>query len=140
LGWLRSLALANRLGHVLMGERDRKISLLDRLVQHAAFTAEFAIYYGKGRDFYDVRGRTAHESIFNINDGSYRCPNSQQGYSPFSTWTRGLAWAILGYAEQLEFLGALRDSKAARPRRSDTETTFLRAATVTAEFYLKNSC
>src|SRR5207237_5804302 len=23
---------------------------------------------------------------------------------PFSTWTRGLAWAILGYAEQLEFL------------------------------------
>src|SRR2546425_4096733 len=42
---LRSLALAHRLGHVLMGERDRKISLLDRLVQHAAVTAEFAVYY-----------------------------------------------------------------------------------------------
>ncbi len=47
-----------------------------------------------GRDVYDVRGRVAHESIFNTNDGSYRCPNSQQGYSPFTTWTRGLAWVL----------------------------------------------
>ena len=51
----------------------------------------------------------AHESIFNVNDGTYRCPGTQQGYSPFSTWTRGLAWAILGFAEQLEFLGTLAD-------------------------------
>ena len=57
-----------------------------------------------GRDTYDVRGRVAHESIFNVNDGAYRCPSSQQGYSPFTTWTRGLAWILLGYAEQLEFL------------------------------------
>ncbi len=27
-----------------------------------------------------ARGRTAHESIFNLNDGNFRCPNSQQGY------------------------------------------------------------
>src|SRR5436305_9553031 len=107
---LRSLALAHRLGHVLMGEGDRRISLLERLVQHATVTAEFAIYYGKGRDLYDMRGRTAHESIFNINDGSYRCPNSQQGYSPFTTWTRGLAWAVLGFAEQLEFLESLKEA------------------------------
>ena len=40
------------------------------------------------------------------NDGNYRCPNSQQGYSPFSTWTRGLAWAMCGFAEQLEFFEA----------------------------------
>src|SRR6266478_3706910 len=32
---LRSLAVAHQLGHVLMGERDQKISLLGRLVQHA---------------------------------------------------------------------------------------------------------
>src|SRR5207237_4083513 len=87
---------------------DRRISLLDRLMQHAETTARYNIYYGEGRDSYDTPGRTAHESIFNINDGSYRCPNSQQGYSGFSTWTRGLAWAILGFAEQLEFLEALR--------------------------------
>jgi hypothetical protein len=104
---LRSLAVAHQLGHVLMGEGDRRISLLQRLLIHGECTARYNIYYGQGRDLYDRRGRTAHESIFNSKDGSYRCPNSQQGYSPFSTWTRGLAWAILGYAEQLEFLEAL---------------------------------
>jgi hypothetical protein len=107
---LRSLAVGHQLGHVLKGERDEPISLLQRLLEHASLTARYNIYYGEGRDAYDVRGRTAHESIFNLNDGSYRCPNSQQGYSPFSTWTRGLAWAILGYAEQLEFLHALGEA------------------------------
>jgi len=102
---LRSLAVAHQLGHVLMGERDRKISLLQRLVQHADTNALYNVYFGEGRDRYDVRGRVAHESIFNVNDGSYRCPSTQQGYTPFSTWTRGLAWAVLGFAEVLEFLG-----------------------------------
>ena len=46
----------------------------------------------------------AHESIFNVTDGRYRCPSTQQGYSPFSTWTRGLAWILCGFAEELEFL------------------------------------
>ena len=166
---LRSLALAHQLGHVLMGERDQRISLMQRLLEHAKTTARYSIFYGENRDAYDVRGRTAHESIFNINDGSYRCPNSQQGYSPFSTWTRGLAWAILGFAEQLEFLGwrSRRPSAAHRvgsatarargarrignqtparssaPRLSDLDVptrTFLRAATATADFYLENSC
>src|SRR5436190_15807783 len=36
---LRSLAVAHQLGHVLRGEQDKKISLLDRLVEHAATTA-----------------------------------------------------------------------------------------------------
>src|SRR5207247_10585940 len=85
---LRSLALAHQLGHVLMSERDQKISLLQRLITHAETTAQFSVFYGRGRDAYDVRGRVAHESIFNVIDGHYRCPNSQQGYSPFSTWTR----------------------------------------------------
>ena len=135
---LRSLAVAHQLGHVLMGERDLKISLLDRLIQHATLTAEYNIYYGEGRDIYDVRGRTAHECIFNLNDGSFRCPNSQQGYSPFTTWTRGLAWAMLGFAEQLEFL---ETQKAAPPARiRSAVATLLRAATATADFYLENSC
>ena len=100
----RSLAIAHQLGHVLMGEQDAKISLLQRLVEHAVNTARYSIYYGEGRDAYDVRGRTTHEAIFNVASGVFRCPNSQQGYSPFSTWTRGLAWAICGFAELLEFL------------------------------------
>src|SRR5262245_61494027 len=42
---LRSLAVAHQLGHVLMGERDQKICLLQRLIEHAATTAEYSIYY-----------------------------------------------------------------------------------------------
>ena len=87
-------------------------------------TAKWSVYYGKGRDAYDVRGRVAHEAIFNVNDGAFRCPNSQQGYSPFSTWTRGLAWAMCGFAEQLEFLrgrSAMREiaPRSARSRPGD---------------------
>jgi hypothetical protein len=54
-------------------------------------------------------GRTAHESVFNAKDGSFRCPNSQQGYSGFTTWTRGLAWAMCGFAEQLEWMATIED-------------------------------
>ena len=42
-------------------------------------------------------------------NGSFRGPNSQQGYSAFTTWTRGLAWIMLGYPELLEFLEVLDD-------------------------------
>lgn len=136
---LRALAIGHQLGHVLMGERDEKISLLGRLVAHATTTARYGIYYGEGRDSYDVAGRTAHESIFNLNDRSYRCPNSQQGYSPFSTWTRGLAWAVLGYAEQLEFLETL-PGKALGSDAAGIRARFLRAARATADFYLANCC
>src|SRR5260370_41365948 len=101
---LRSRAFAHKLGDVLMGERDERIPLLERLINNGATTATYCVYYGQGRDAYDVRGRTSQESIFNVNDGSYRSACSQQGYSPFSTWTRGLAWALCGYAEELEFL------------------------------------
>ena len=136
---LRSLAVAHQLGHVLMGERERKFSLLDRLLEHAAATAKYSIYYGEGRDAYDVSGRTAHEAIFNLNDGSFRCPNTQQGYSPFSTWTRGLAWAILGFAEQLEFLSELsRVTKTAQV--SASKPVLLRAASATADYYLAWAC
>jgi hypothetical protein len=120
---LRSLAVAHQLGHVLMGERERKISLLERLLIHGLVTAAYAVYYGHDRDAYDVPGRVAHESIFNINDGHYRCPNSQQGYSPFSTWTRGLAWAICGFAEQLEFLKAISKHSLPEPRSGRGQET-----------------
>jgi unsaturated chondroitin disaccharide hydrolase len=93
---LRALALAHRFGHRLLGEQDVRVDLLGRLIAHARATAQHNVYYGTGRDRYDVRGRTAHESLFNPANGSYRGPSSQQGYSPFTTWTRGLAWAMLG--------------------------------------------
>lgn len=136
----RSLAVAHLLGHVLMGERDERISLLGRLIEHARNTARWNVFYGDGRDSYDLRGRTAHESIFNVNDGSYRCPSTQQGYSPFSTWTRGLAWAMLGFPEQLEFFGIFPDEML-EPHGGREEITamLLRAATATCDFYLEHS-
>jgi unsaturated chondroitin disaccharide hydrolase len=101
---LRVLALSHVLGHRAMSEQDASVSLLHRLINHAEATAAFNVYYGRGRDAFDVRGRVAHESLFNTANGTYRGPSSQQGYSPFSTWTRGLAWAMLGFSELLEFL------------------------------------
>jgi len=134
---LRSLAVAHRLGHVLMGEMDQRISLLERLVHHASVTAEYSIYYGEGRDSYDVRGRVAHESIFNINNGTYRCPNTQQGYSAFTTWTRGLAWAMCGFAEQLEFLTTVADAELAPlGGRENVAGMMLRAAKATCDYYI----
>jgi len=127
----RALAMAHLLGQVLMGEHDERIDLLHRMVQHATATARWNVFYGEGRDSYDVRGRTAHEAIFNVTDGRYRCPSTQQGYSPFSTWTRGLAWAVLGYAELLEFLAVVDF-----PARAAAEHTMRRAATATADFFL----
>jgi len=135
---LRSLAVAHQLGHVLMGEQDQKMSLLQRLIEHALNTARYNVYYGESRDAYDVAGRTAHEAIFNTVSGAFRCPNSQQGYSPFSTWTRGLAWAICGFAEQLEFLASLSGGKS-RPI-AQAQVKLIAGAAATAGFYLANSC
>jgi unsaturated chondroitin disaccharide hydrolase len=137
---LRALAVGHQLGHTLMGENDSRISLLGRLIEHARATARYSIYYGADRDHYDVRGRTAHESIFNTNDGNYRCPNSQQGYSPFSTWTRGLAWAMCGFAEELEFLETVGDSELeSYGGRATVEEMLRKAAQATCDFYIDYS-
>jgi hypothetical protein len=140
---LRVLAIAHQLGHALMGEMDEKINLLHRLLKHAETNARYNVYFGRNRDGYDIAGRVVHESIFDLNNGAYRCPSTQQGYSPFTTWTRGLAWVITGYAEQLEFLSRLNDSefeginfpnmenkKAVLERIEDTVRT-------TADFYIR---
>ena len=134
---LRALALGHSLGQPLMEEQDARVSLLERLVQHARATAQFSVYYGRGRDQYDVRGRTAHESLFNVASGSYRGPSTQQGYSPFTTWTRGLAWAMLGFAEQLEFLATVRDADLdACGGRADIDVMLLETARATCDHYL----
>jgi unsaturated chondroitin disaccharide hydrolase len=137
----RALVLAHLLGQSFHGENDVVISLLERAMAHCLATARYSIYYGEGRDAYDVWGRTAHESVFNINDGAYRCPSTQQGYSPFSTWTRGLAWAMCGFAEQLECLAVAVADEELAPLggRERLENAFLRAARATCDFYLENT-
>lgn len=137
---VRALMVSHLLGHALMGENDKKISLLERGIWHSINTAKYAVYYGEGRDQYDLWGRTAHESIFNINDRNYRCPNSQQGFSGFTTWTRGLAWAMTGFAEQLEALPLFADKDLEMfGGRKAVEAIFLKAAKATCDFYLANS-
>lgn len=137
---LRVLALAHQLGHVLMAENDHQVSLLGRLLTHAETTARFNVYFGKGRDLYDVPGRVAHESIFNVNGGSYRCPSSQQGYSPFTTWTRGLAWIICGYAELLEYLDTVTDREFASPwTKAGVLRRFVSVARATADYYIAST-
>ncbi|MEM7682099.1 MAG: glycosyl hydrolase [Planctomycetota bacterium] len=146
---LRALAISHALGHELHGEQDAHISLLGRLIQHARSTARHNVWYGGSspylpegelRDAYDLRGRTSHESIFNPNNGVFRCPSTQQGYSPFSTWTRGLAWAMLGFAEQLEFLDTRTDAEL-EPYggRADVEAMMLSAAQATCDFYVEHT-
>lgn len=134
---LRSLAKGHQLGHVLLEENDEKVSLLARLVEHAQATATYSVYYGEGRDAFDGRGRVAHESIFNPNDGAYRCPNSQQGYSPFTTWTRGLAWIMCGFAEEMEFIGSLEE-KELKPfgGKAAILEMMLKAARATCDYYI----
>lgn len=136
----RALMAGHQLGHVLMGEGDKPISLLGRAAQHMAATAKYNIFYGEGRDSYDIRGRTAHEAVFNRNDGAFRCPNSQQGFSGFTTWTRGLSWAMLGYPEELEFLATLSDeSLKSVGGREALESIWLKAAEATCDFYIENT-
>jgi hypothetical protein len=134
----RSLMVSHKLGHYLQIENDKKINLLERGVRHCDATAKYSIYYGEGRDAQDISGRTAHESIFNTKDGNYRCPNSQQGYSGFTTWTRGLAWAICGFAEELECLDTFSDEELVIVGgKQNIQKTILRAAKATADFYLE---
>jgi len=136
----RSLMVSHLLGHFLQAENDVKISLLERALQHCRSTADYSVYYGEGRDSYDIWGRTAHESIFNTNDGNFRAPNSQQGYSGFSTWTRGLAWAICGFAEELECLQTIPDEVLKNVGgKKEITAWMLKAARATCDFYITHT-
>ncbi len=137
---VRSLIVSHLLGHVLQTDHDEKINLLLRAIQHLKATAAYSVYYGEGRDSFDVWGRTAHESVFNTNDGYYRCPNTQQGYTGFSTWTRGLAWAISGFTEELELFSKLSPTlfKETDPD-ADLIGIMLKAARATCDFYIDNT-
>ncbi len=136
----RIVMVAHALGHVLMGENDSPISLLGRALDHIKSTAQYSVYYGEGRDRYDEWGRTAHESVFNTNDGRYRCPNAQQGFSGFTTWTRGLAWAMVGFAEELEFLDTLDGSEfEVFGGKSAIQETCLKAARATCDWFIANT-
>ncbi|MDB5263056.1 MAG: glycosyl hydrolase family 88 [Adhaeribacter sp.] len=136
----RALVVSHSLGHIFQSENDIKINLLERALLHCKATADYSVFYGEGRDTYDIWGRTAHESIFNTKDGNFRAPNSQQGYTGFSTWTRGLAWAMCGFAEELEYLQTISDDELASfGGRPEIEAFMLKAAKATCDFYIEHT-
>ncbi len=136
----RALTLSHMLGHFLQGESDIKINLMERALLHIKSTAEYSVFYGDGRDIYDVCGRTAHESIFNVKDGNFRCSGTQQGFSSFSTWTRGLAWAMCGFTEQLEWIESVNEEELTPLGGKETFIALmLKAAKATCDFYIANS-
>ncbi len=137
---IRSLILSYSLDHVFQSEGDVKICLLERAIQHLNATAKYSVFYGEGRDIYDISGRTAHESIFNVTDGNFRCPNSQQGYTGFTTWTRGLAWAMCGFSEQLEWLDIANENELTSfGGKANLEEMMLKAARATCDFYIEHT-
>ena len=136
---LRALGLAHVLGHRLVDEQDAQVNLLSRLLQHARATATYNVFYGRRPGPFDVRGAVAHESLFNAANGTYRGPSTQQGYSPFSTWTRGLAWAMLGFAEEIEFLAALSPDILNDAGGADSDEWMVEAARATCDFYIKRA-
>ena len=57
---------ASRTGSATADGRRRPVDQPARATAaHSQATARYNVYYGEGRDAYDVRGRVAHESIFN---------------------------------------------------------------------------
>ena len=149
----RILGTAWQLGHALMHEGDRRADLLKRSVLHGLTTSHYIVFHGPPEDEhadarvpyagspYNVRGRTAHEGTFNRNDGAFRARATQQGYSPFSTWTRGLAWAMCGYAEELEFfktISAADFRKSVGLDKAEVLKVYERCAIDTCDHYLND--
>jgi len=50
-------------------------------------------------------GSTAHEGIFDLNTGEFLRQSTHQGWRNDSSWARGQAWALYGFATAYEFTG-----------------------------------
>ena len=103
------------------------------------------IYSSKGNDYYRRPGKDSGSCSASLKDNVFYVFSSnaqpfepEQGYSPFSTWTRGLAWAMLGFAEQLEYLQTRSDDELAPlGGRAEIEAIFRKAAQATCDFYIE---
>jgi unsaturated chondroitin disaccharide hydrolase len=96
-----------------------------RATEHCRTSARYLVRRD-GPGLGEVDGSVAHEAIFNTEPGrgEFRCLSTQQGYSPFTCWSRGLAWAIYGFGEAFRYTG---------------EKEFLETAERCAAYYLKNT-
>lgn len=78
-----------------------------RAIEHSQTSLKHLVRRN-GRGLGEEDGRVAHEAIFNTEPGrgELRCLSTQQGYSPFTCWARGLAWAIYGFADAARATGS----------------------------------
>jgi unsaturated chondroitin disaccharide hydrolase len=87
---------------------------------------EIALQHCRTTERYLVRpdGGTVHEGIFNTETGQFVRPSTHQGWSPKSTWSRGLAWALYGFTAAHRLSG---------------DADFLGTARRCADYYLRNA-
>jgi unsaturated chondroitin disaccharide hydrolase len=90
---------------------------------HARTTEKYLVQKSGSR-LLDKEGSVIHEAIFNPVRGEFRNLSTQQGYSPFTCWARGLAWAMYGFTDTYLFTG---------------DPFFLETAERCAEYYLGNT-
>jgi unsaturated chondroitin disaccharide hydrolase len=105
--------------HQLGGDEE----LFRKAVTHAR-TSEKYLVRKIGATIMDREGLVIHEAIFNPVRGEFRNLSTQQGYSPFTCWARGLAWATYGFADTFLFTG---------------DRFFLETAERCAGYYLENT-
>ena len=112
---IRLLLRARQLG----GEEE----LYRKATTHARTTEKYLVRKSGSR-IMDRDGSVIHEGIFNPVRGEFRNLSTQQGYSPFTCWARGLAWATYGFTDTFLFTG---------------DRFFLETAERCAGFYLENT-
>jgi len=58
-------------------------------------------------------GSTAHEGIFDVSTGAFLCQSTHQGWRGDSSWARGQAWAMGGFATAYKYTKEIRFLNAA---------------------------
>jgi unsaturated chondroitin disaccharide hydrolase len=97
--------------------------IYEKAVTHARTTEKYLVQKS-GPRLMDHDGAVIHEAIFNPTRGEFRNLSTQQGYSPFTCWARGLAWAMYGFTDTYLFT---------------RDPFFLETAERCAEYYLANT-
>ncbi len=126
---LRALAVSHQLGHVLMGENDCGSRCWIAPCSTRSATAKYSVYYGEGRDAYDVRGRVAHESIFNRQRRQLSLPQLAAGLF------------AVHHLDSRAGLGDVRIRRAAGVLATcgSGDETLEKAARATCDFYIENT-
>jgi unsaturated chondroitin disaccharide hydrolase len=105
--------------HQLGGEEE----LYRKASTHARTTEKYLVQRAGSR-LMDRDGSVIHEAIFNPVRGEFRNLSTQQGYSPFTCWSRGLGWAMYGFTDTYRFT---------------EDRFFLETAERCADYYLANT-